>query len=220
MVLSLVWLAARVGWLVGAPLWLVTALELAFMPALAFFIGRSLWQVRQKRNYPIIAVLSLLTLADALVMAGVWTGNDGWQRGGALGALWLVAALMGLIGGRVIPFFTQRGLGRTAQVPAWNWLDNSLLGGTMLVAVLSAAGFGLNPHPLMGMLFAALAAGHLIRLWRWYDKDYWGVPLLWSLHLAYLWMLLARRAWRCGTSRRPSTSAWRSTCLPWAASAA
>ncbi|TLP73320.1 short-chain dehydrogenase [Pseudomonas nitroreducens] len=191
MVLSLVWLAARVGWLVGAPLWLVTLLELAFMPALAFFIGRSLWQVRQKRNYPIIAVLSLLTLADALVMAGVWTGNDAWQRGGALGALWLVAALMGLIGGRVIPFFTQRGLGRTAQVPAWNWLDNSLLGGTMLVAVLSAVGIGLTPHPLVGLLFAALAVGHLIRLWRWYDRDYWGVPLLWSLHLAYLWMMLA-----------------------------
>lgn len=191
MVLSLVWLAARIGWLVGAPLWLVTVLELTFMPALAFFIGRSLWQVRQKRNYPIIVVLSLLTLADALVMAGIWTGNDAWQRGGALGALWLVAALMGLIGGRVIPFFTQRGLGRTAQVPAWNWLDNSLLGGTLLAAVLSAVGFGLTPHPLVGLLFAALAVGHLIRLWRWYDKDYWGVPLLWSLHLAYLWMTLA-----------------------------
>lgn len=191
MLLSLLWLAGRLGWLVGAPLWVVTPLELAFLPALAYFIGRSLWAVRQHRNYPVIVVLGLLTLADALVMAGVWTGNDDWQRGGTLGALWLVAALTGLIGGRVIPFFTQRGLGRTAQVPAWNWLDNSLLTGTLLVAVLTAIGFGLTPRPLMGALFAALAVGHGIRLWRWYDQGYWRVPLLWSLHLAYLWMLLA-----------------------------
>ncbi|WP_343573316.1 NnrS family protein [Pseudomonas sp.] len=191
MILAAIWLAARLGWLGGAPLWLVTPLELAFLPALAFFVGRSLWQVKQVRNYPVIAVLTLLTLADAQVMLGLWGGRDDWQRGGVLAALWLVAALMGLIGGRVIPFFTQRGLGRTAQVPAWPWLDNLLLAGTMLVAVLTAAGFGLAPHPLLGALFAVLAVGHLIRLWRWRDKGIWGVPLLWSLHLAYLWMLLA-----------------------------
>ena len=191
MILAGIWLAARLGWLGGAPLWLVTPLELAFLPALAFFVGRSLWQVKQVRNYPVIAVLTLLTLADAQVMLGLWGGRDDWQRGGVLAALWLVAALMGLIGGRVIPFFTQRGLGRTAQVPAWPWLDNLLLAGTMLVAVLTAAGFGLAPHPLLGALFAVLAVGHLIRLWRWRDKGIWGVPLLWSLHMAYLWMLLA-----------------------------
>lgn len=201
MVLSLLWLAARLGWLLGAPLWLVAPLELAFLPALAFFIGRSLWQVRQVRNYPVIAVLALLTLADVQVMLGLGAGNENWQRGGVLAALWLVAALMGLIGGRVIPFFTQRGLGRTAQVPAWPWLDNVLLIGTMLVAVLTAMGLGLTPNPLLGALFAVLAAGHLVRLWRWRDSGIWGVPLLWSLHLAYLWMMLApagMAAWNLG----------------------
>lgn len=201
LVLAAVWLAARLGWFGGAPLWLVAPLELAFLPALAFFVGRSLWQVRQVRNYPVILVLTLLTLMDALVMLGLWAGNESWQRSGVLAALWLVAALMGLIGGRVIPFFTQRGLGHTAQVPAWPWLDNVLLAGTLLVAVLTASGFGLEPSPLMGVLFAVLALGHLIRLWRWRDRGIWGVPLLWSLHLAYFWMMVApagMAAWNFG----------------------
>lgn len=40
----------------------------------------------------------------------------GLQRQAVLTGLWLVAAMMGLIGGRVIPFFTQRGLGQVEAV--------------------------------------------------------------------------------------------------------
>lgn len=189
--LALLWLAARLAWLLGAPWWLAAVLELIFPPALAWFVGRSLYQVRQTRNYPVLMVLVLLTLADALVMAGLASGNEAWQRGGVLAALWLVVALVSLIGGRVIPFFTQRGLGRTAQVPAWPWLDWALMLGGALLAVLSAAGPALQPGPALALLFGLLGLGHLVRLWRWYDRDLWSVPLLWSLHLAYAWMTLA-----------------------------
>lgn len=189
--LALLWLAARLAWLFGAPWWLAAALELAFAPALAWFVGRSLVQVRQVRNYPVLAVLLLFTLADIEVMAGLARGNETWQRGGVFAALWLVAAMMTLIGGRVIPFFTQRGLGRTAQVPAWPWLDWLLFLGTLLVAVLSALGLTQQPSLFLVPLFGVLAVGHLIRLWRWYDRDLWSVPLLWSLHLAYAWLAVA-----------------------------
>lgn len=190
-VLAGLWLAARLAWLFGAPWWLAAVLELAFAPALAWFVGRSLVQVRQVRNYPVLAILLLFTLADVEVMAGLSTGNEVWQRGGVFAALWLVAALMTLIGGRVIPFFTQRGLGRTAQVPAWPWLDWVLFLGTLLLALLSALGLTLQPGPLLAPLFGLLATGHLLRLGRWYDRDLWRVPLLWSLHLAYAWMAVA-----------------------------
>ncbi|MCY1263533.1 NnrS protein [compost metagenome] len=185
------WLAARLGWLFGAPLALVGPLELALLPALAFFIGRSLWQVRQVRNYPILAVLLLLALADVQSVVGLAIGNEDWQRSSVLAAIWLVTALMTLIGGRVIPFFTQRGLGRQQQVPAWPWLDNALLAGTLLLAVLTAFGLTLQAHPLLALLFGVLAVGHCIRLARWWDRDLWRVPLLWSLHLAYFWIAVA-----------------------------
>lgn len=189
--LASVWLAARLGWLFGLPAPLLVPLDLAFLLAVAWMMARMLWVVRQQRNYPIVAVLTLMIGADALLLTGLLQGNDALQRQGVLAGLWLVAALMALIGGRVIPFFTQRGLGRTEQVKAWPWLDWSLLVGTALIAILHAAGVALVPNALIGVLFLAIGLGHLLRLGRWYDAGIRKVPLLWSLHLAMLWLVIA-----------------------------
>jgi uncharacterized protein involved in response to NO len=189
--LAVVWLLARLSWLFGMPLALLIPLDLLFMLGVTGLMARMLWVVRQKRNYPIVAVLSLMIGADLLVLCGVVRSDDGLQRQGVLAGLWLVAALMAIIGGRVIPFFTQRGLGRAEAVKPWLWLDVSLLVGTGLIAVLYALGVALQANALTGVLFLAIAAGHLLRLARWYDKGIWRVPLLWSLHLAMLWLVVA-----------------------------
>jgi uncharacterized protein involved in response to NO len=40
-------------------------------------------------------------------------------------------------------------------------------------------------------VFAVLAAlGHGIRLFGWYRKQVWSVPLLWVLHLGYAWLVV------------------------------
>ncbi|UCO96321.1 NnrS family protein [Metapseudomonas lalkuanensis] len=205
--LAMLWLAARVAWLMGAPLMLVIPLELAFLPAVAFVMGRSLWRVRQRGNYPVVVVLSLLAAADALVLWGLAFGDAAVQRQGVLAALWLVAALMGLIGGRVIPFFTQRGLGRVQQVKAWPWLDWSMLVGGVLLAVSFASGLGLRPNPWLAGLCLLLGLGNLLRLARWYDAGIWKVTLLWPLHLAFAWLALAPlglAAWHLGFLANPS----------------
>ncbi|WP_417778051.1 NnrS family protein [Stutzerimonas xanthomarina] len=189
--LAVVWLLARLGWLFGLPVALLIPLDLLFMLGVAGLMGRMLWVVRQKRNYPIIAVLSLMIGADVLVLCGVALGDDGLQRQGVLAGLWLVAALMAIIGGRVIPFFTQRGLGHTEAVKPWLWLDVALLVGTGLIAALYAVSVALQQHVALGVLFLAIAMGHLLRLARWYDAGIWRVPLLWSLHLAMLWLVVA-----------------------------
>lgn len=191
MALAAVWLLARLGWLFGLPLMLLIPLDLLFMLGVTGLMARMLWVVRQKRNYPIIAVLTLMIGADVLVLCGLARNDDSLQRQGVLAGLWLVAALMAIIGGRVIPFFTQRGLGHTEAVKPWLWLDVALLVGTGLIAVLYAAGPALQQNALLGGLFLAIAAGHLLRLVRWYDAGIWRVPLLWSLHLAMLWLVVA-----------------------------
>lgn len=201
------WLAARLAWLFDAPLALLLVLQLSVLPLLAWAIGRSLWRVRQKRNYPVVGLLLLLTLADALVLLGLFEGNDDWQRRASIAALWLIAGMMNLIGGRVIPFFTQRGLGRQQQVPAIAWLDNGILLGCVLVALLTAAGVTTQPTPWLAGLFAALGGAQLWRLWRWRDRGIWQVPLLWSLHLAYFWIAVAplgMALWSLGLALAPS----------------
>lgn len=191
MLVALIWLAARLGWLLGLPALWLAPLELLFLLSVAWMMARMLWAVRQQRNYPIVLVLLLLAGADALVLSGLLAGDDALQRRGVLAGLWLVAALMAMIGGRVIPFFTQRGLGLAQQVKAWPWLDWSLLVGSMLIAIVHALGLAAAPGKPVGALFLIIGLAHLLRLARWYDKNLWKVPLLWSLHLAMLWLAVA-----------------------------
>lgn len=196
------WLAARLGWLLNVPWPLLALLELSFPLAVAGVMGWTLWKVRQTRNYPIVLVLVLLAMVD-----GVSLVDASLQRQAVLAGLWLVAAMMGLIGGRVIPFFTQRGLGRVEAVKPWPWLDYLLLGGSVLVALCYASGVALFPQLWLGALFVVLGLGHLLRLVRWHDRGLWRVPLLWSLHLAYAWLALAclgMALWHFGVSLNPS----------------
>lgn len=189
-VLVVIWLIARLAWWSGSPVLLMVA-NLGFFFAVALVMARQLWAVRQTRNYPIVVVLVLMLAADLLTLLGVQQADESWQRRGVLAAVWLIAAMMGLIGGRVIPFFTQRGLGRVAAVQPWIWLDWTLLIVTVVLALLHVMGIALQMHGWLGLAFAALALGHGVRLYRWFDSGLLGVPLLWSLHLAYAWLLLA-----------------------------
>jgi uncharacterized protein involved in response to NO len=201
MALAALWLAARLAWLSDAPLWLLLPLELAFFPALALAIGYSLIKVRQRRNYPVLAIIMLLAVANLLVMLGLAQGSHSLSRQGDQGALWLIAALIGIVGGRVIPFFTRNGLGLSAAVEPLPWLDNLLLAGSVLIALLMFAGPALYQTPWLALLFLVLGLGHLFRLIRWYNHGIWRAPLLWSLHLGYAWLALACLAmasWHAG----------------------
>ena len=189
--LLLVWLAARCSWLLGTPLWLLIPLNLLFLLLAAIVMARLLWVVRQKNNYPIVVILLLLFLAEAQSLVGLAQGDQDWQRRAVLAALWLVAAMMTLIGGRVIPFFIQRGLGRPAAVQPILWLDRALLLGAALIAVLHATGMALSANLLVALLFLLLGVGHAVRMGRWFDRELFRVPLLWSLYLAYAWLALA-----------------------------
>ena len=186
--LLLLWGLARGSW------WLPSAVPLlilntVFWLAVTAVMARLLWVVQQRRNYPIVGVLLLLTAADSLTLSGVWLNQPGWQQHGTLAAVWLVVAMMTLIGGRVIPFFTFRGVGKSEQVAAWPWLDAALLLGTVAVAVSAATGLP-SLQWATGCLLFLLGTGHAVRVWRGFDVGVLRVPLLWSLYLAYAWLIV------------------------------
>jgi uncharacterized protein involved in response to NO len=185
------WLCARLAWFVGLPAGPLLVTQLAFLPALTLLVGRELFAVRHRSNYPILMVLVLLTGCQALTLAGMFNGDDGLQRRGVLSALWMIAALMGVIGGRVIPFFTQRGLSLPAQAKAYPLLDRLGLLATAAVTICTAAGLNDSPRLWFAALFALVAILHASRLWRWYHPRIWSLPLLWSLHMAYAWLVIA-----------------------------
>ena len=155
------WLLARLAWLFGAPLPLLLALQLPFLPLLALLLGRQLWTVRQWRNYPLVVVVLLMASCEWLLLYGLALGDDALQRRGALAGLWLIAALVSIIGGRVIPFFTQRGLNRAEPAAPRPRLDLLVLVLSLSLALLFASGLTLQPSLWLLPLLLVLAALHL-----------------------------------------------------------
>ncbi|HEF4760655.1 TPA: NnrS family protein [Pseudomonas putida] len=189
--LVLVWLMARLAWLMPIPPGLLLILQLPLLPLLAVVLGRDLIAAGKRENYPILLMVSLLAGCQVMTLWGIWADDVGLQRRGVLAALWLVGAIMSVIGGRVIPFFIQRGLNRPAQPAASPWPTRFLLVSGLLAALTFALGLQDVPSLWLAALFALMGVLHLMRLWRWHDRGMWRVPLLWSLYLSYVWLVVA-----------------------------
>lgn len=188
LLLVAVWLAARVAFLLPGRLpYAVSAiLDCAFFPTLAVLVARPILKTRNRRNLFLIPLLLAFALADLLFHLNV----AGLIRLPAYRVLlWtidLLAVLMLAIGGRVIPFFTQRHLSGIA-LRNHHWINWSVNGGAALLVLLDIALPGSAALAIISLLVAALA---LLRLWGWRPLQTWREPMLWVLHLGYLWLAI------------------------------
>ncbi|BCX68559.1 NnrS family protein [Pseudomonas izuensis] len=189
--LVLVWLLARLAWLLPISPGFLLLLQLPFLPLLALVLGRDLIAAGKRDNYPILLMVMLLAGCQAMTVSGLSTDDAGLQRRGVLAALWLVGAMMSVIGGRVIPFFIQRGLNRPVQPAGSPWPTRILMVSGLFAALTFALGLQDVPRLWLTTLFVLMGVLHLLRLWRWHDRGLWSVPLLWSLYLSYAWLAVA-----------------------------
>ncbi|HEX2011072.1 MAG TPA: NnrS family protein, partial [Roseateles sp.] len=183
--LAVLWLAGRV--LVLTPWGWAAALANAAFPLLAAIaLAIPFIAARNRRNYFFIALLALLALAQA----GVHLSQLGLLRLPAWAGIQLgldvVLFIMAVMGGRVIPMFTNNG------VPGSNamrrpWLEKAALGSTL--ALLAGDALGLTGLPL-ALLAGICSAAHLARWLLWQPLKTLRNPLVWVLHLAYLWIPL------------------------------
>lgn len=188
------WLAGRLvfwfaGWLPG---WLVAAVDLAFLPVLATYVASVLLRHGNKRNLMLVGVLALLTLGNILFHTGLLTGNGASLRLGQTLALDVITLMMVIIAGRITPLFTVNWL-RNNGVDPERVVRSEAATRASIVGVLAVLVLTLLPVPswLLGgaALFAGLANGLRLFLWRgWLAAR---EPLLWILHLAYLWIVVA-----------------------------
>ncbi|RIZ41075.1 NnrS family protein [Pseudomonas putida] len=205
--LFLLWLLGRVSWFMPLPGSLLVLVEGSFLPLVALSLARPILQRRLRNNYPIVVLVLLIAACQWLTLAGWLHQDELWQRRGIFAGLWLVTAMMTVLGGRVIPFFTRRGLGHLGAAPARPWLDRACLLLSVAVPLAFATGLADTPQASLAVLFFALFALHATRLVLWHDRGLWRVPLLWSLHLAYAWLALAclgMALWHSGVVLSPS----------------
>jgi uncharacterized protein involved in response to NO len=177
------WAAARVA-AVAAPYPVFFALDVALLPLVAAVFIAVLVRAGNKRNLKIGAVLALLGAAN-LVFHLAASGAVALDPARALYAgLALIIVLETIMGGRVIPSFTMNatpGL-KLAAVP---WRDAVVT----VLTVLGLACWSFNGPPMVAAaLLAAAAIMHFVRWFSWMPWVTLTRPILWILHVSYVWI--------------------------------
>lgn len=192
--LVLVWLAGRVvmwtaSWL---PVGLVAVVDMLFLPALAIYVARVLLRHGNRRNLILVAILALLSVANLLMHIGFVTGKTLCLTFGELLAFNLITMMMVVIGGRIIPAFTGNWLrnnrGLTNVVKPCPQLDRLTL---IATGLLIPADFLISIPAVTGVIALLAALLNALRLWHWRGWLAPKEPLLWILHVGYLWIILA-----------------------------
>nr|WP_297460404.1 NnrS family protein [uncultured Halomonas sp.] len=192
------WLSGRL--LMAVPLglspWALMLVDVAFLPLAAMALAAPVIRVRQWRNLIFVPLLALLALSNALTHYALMLGDAMLLRGSAHLAVLLVAMLMVVLGGRVIPFFTSRRLQRSAPTRR-AWLEAVAIGGVAALVLAQLAELAGPPIPARGWAALAFIAGvaNAVRLLRWEGWRSWREPLLWGLHVSYAFIGIGLLMW-------------------------
>jgi uncharacterized protein involved in response to NO len=177
------WIAGRV--LLFTPFVLAAAVVNAAFPlAVAVGIGLPLYASRNRRNYFFVALLVGAAAAEAMVHCAQAGLVELSPRLGLQAGLDIVLFMVAVIGGRVVPMFTNNGVpGAGATRNAG--IERASLGGVL--ALLAADLAGVEGRAMV-ILAVSIAIVHGIRLALWKPWRTLSNPLVWVLHAAYAWI--------------------------------
>lgn len=185
MALAALWVAGRVLVLAPWPIAAVVA-NAAFPIAVAVAIGIPLFKSRNTRNYFFVGLLVLIGALNVLVHLSLQGHLERFSHSGLLLALDVVLFIMVVMGGRVIPMFTNNGILR-ANATRHPLVEKTALGSVILLFASDLLQLPQIATALIALI-GALAHGWRLLLWKpWRTL---GTPLVWVLHAAYAWIVV------------------------------
>ena len=188
------WFAGRVAMALThslSPI-IIAVIDCTFLPTVAAYAAYVLLKNNNKRNLILVVVMLLLTLGNFLMHLGVMQNNYQLAKMGTLLGLDIIVLMIFVVAGRITPAFTANWLRmhHNKKEPAFRsfWLEQVAFASTALIILFDAA--ALSPAIIGSTaLFAGIA--NVIRLTQWAGWRTYQEPLLWILHIAYLWMSTA-----------------------------
>lgn len=141
---------------------------------------------KNSRNYIAVVALAVFGLTHAVFHLYLEPFQAAALLNGMLAGLIMVAGFIGLVGMRIMPFFTAKRLG-IPQVSSPMWVALSALVLPMLAAVLMLFQ---TAFTLVGLCAFAAGVINLVQLFRWWHKQVLREPMLWILFAGYLFTAL------------------------------
>ena len=164
---------------------LLALFDLAFLLFFISTVARVIIKSGNRKQTIILVVLTLLLASNGVYYLGLSGLVPGVEQRANLSGLYVLVGLILILAGRVVPSFTEGGVGYPVQLVNTPWVDRVNLAlftvfwiseitelGNTTRAILSAALFLLNAYRLQG----------------WYTHGIWKKPLLWVLHIAYAFL--------------------------------
>jgi len=185
--LALLWLAGRVISFFSAyvPGWFIMIVDVSFLPALGWVVYSALrGAIHQRHNLILPFLLCVMTTAN--VLSHLRIRNSSGTAVGTELMLYLVLLLITIMGGRMIPGFTQ-GQFPNGTSRSYPWVDR--LSVLSLIVLVPADLMG-APARVIATFCAIAGIAHAKRLIGWHTREIWRVPLLWILHTGYTWLVV------------------------------
>lgn len=183
------WLAGRAsGFLPPSLSPLAALLDGAFLVVFAVVVWREILAAKNRRNLPVALMVSLLALANLFFHArGLWPDAVTISERAAVA---VITALIALIGGRIVPSFTQNwtlARGMAARPAPFGRFDQGAMALTVAALMLWVVDAW---SPVAGAALVLAGAANLIRLARWRGWLAWRESMVWSLHAGYAFIPL------------------------------
>jgi len=189
--LAALWLSGRAAvWFSATlPPLLVAAMDLSFWGLLFFLVSQTL-KGGSFRHAIFLVFIGLLIFANAMVhLERLGLSVDTMAAGHQL-AMNTFILLIVIIGGRIIPSFTRNALRTDADpdpLPTRVFIDRGAMVLTLGVVVVDLAVPG---DAIAGYLAVAAALANGLRLAGWKGWRVLDQPILWVVHMGYLWLVV------------------------------
>ena len=207
------WLAGRAAILLSADIGAFTAalVDMSFLLALALVAAREIIAGKKWRNLRVMIILAVLILGNIVFHTEVLL--KGSADYGIRIAISAVVLLISLIGGRVVPSFTNNWLARNnaGRLPApFSRFDMATIG---IGAISLAAWIAAPAHQVAGVLLLIAGCMQSTRLMRWAGDRTLAEPLVLVLHVGYAFvpvgfLLLGVSVWTTSVPATAGMHAW------------
>jgi len=168
---------------------LIAAVDISFLLLAAIAMAYPVIKVKQWRNLMFVPILLVLSFLNTVFHWAVINHHTDIATQSLHGSIILFSLIITILGGRVIPAFTANATSCTKKAPL-KWLEVISILSIILLLMIAFQGFN-NVPPLLLLVVSSIAAlANGWRFSRWGFQCCASVPLLWSLHLAYIFIPL------------------------------
>ncbi len=183
-----IWLIARLQFSLQIHPWLNIA-DIIFMPCVTLAVANSIIRAKNYRNLIVVALLLGLSMLNISFYLYLKNHDYEMMRAMLIGAVNGITILLAVIGGRVIPAFTN------GAIPAANPRSFMILHVATLVSLLALFLAELFVDSDATSVLAAISAfaciANALRFAFWDTLKTLTTPLLWILHFGYVWIIIS-----------------------------